>query len=132
MKKIIQRSSAKTSWGLRFPLPQNTSPIPVITFWLQTIESILEERYIRFHYFWNEPTTETPATLVVFFRPIPPSYFQTLIEPNTDDSIILDISKAIGDPSSTNNILDLENMLAKDETSMLDVLYIAGRKEMVQ
>ncbi|MEN8141298.1 MAG: type VI secretion system-associated protein TagF [Thermodesulfobacteriota bacterium] len=132
LKKVIQRSSSRTSWGIRFPLPASGDPSPTLLFWLQMVESILEERMVRFNYFWNQASAEMEASLVVFFRPVTVSCFSALISPGDDDGLILDLSKALGDPSVARNVRDLQHMLDNDSTSMLDLLYNAGRGEMLQ
>ena len=93
------------------------------------IESILENRFWRAHYFWTGGTTQQRGYLTLFFRPLPPSHLLSLLDLNSQDNVIFDVLKESKNmPKFTSN-LDLRRLLDKETTPMLDVLYRIGRRE---
>ncbi len=129
LKTVVRRGPTRTNWGIRLPLPSDGEQIPFVMFWLQIIESILEDRSWRAHCFWNRAGAEHPASLTVFFKPMPGSFLLQLLNPAVDDGSIFDITRELSSPEEVRSNLDLKKLLASDDTTMLQVLYKAGRRE---
>ncbi|ALC17978.1 type VI secretion system protein [Desulfuromonas soudanensis] len=128
LRTVTRRTPLRTSWGVRLPLPGEGNPRPFVIFWMQLIESILEDRNLRAHYFWRASSCAAPASLTVFFRPIPGSYLLHLIDPALNDGSIFDVVAEMSRGEGKEN-LDLRRLLADDRVSLLDVLYRLGRRE---
>jgi type VI secretion system protein ImpM len=130
IKTVLQRGASRSHWGIRFPIPQEQQRTYVI-FWIQMVESILEDRFWRAHYFWNEGSEENYPALTLFFRPLPPSYLVPLINQELEDNAIFDLGREWTKLSEFNSRIDLKNLLKQDDAPMLDVLYRTGRREML-
>ena len=130
LKTVLQRGASRTHWGLRLPLPVQEQTASVV-FWVQMVESILEDRFWRAHYFWSEGTDESEPCLTLFFRPLLPSYLLPLLNHELDDNAVFDLGREWSKLSYFPSRVDLRNLLGKDDASMLDVLYRTGRREML-
>jgi len=132
MKTIQSRGPGRTNWGIRIPIPSKEDQTPYVVFWVQMVESILEDRFWRAHYFWNKGTDDCHASMTLFFRPLPPSYMLPLLDPTLDDNAIFDLGREWqGLPSFTSRV-DLHRLLENDDIPMLEVLYRTGRREMLR
>jgi type VI secretion system protein ImpM len=132
LKTVVRRGPARTSWGLRLPLPQTGEPGPLVIFWLQLIDAMLGECGWRAHYFWNGAGPQHPSRLTVFFRPLPGSFLLQLLNPALDDGSIFDLTRESLKAKEPSCDPELQQLLARNGTSMLEVLYKAGRREALQ
>lgn len=129
LRQIARRGASRIHWGLRLPLPSEADLRPFVVFWVQLIESALEDRTLRAHYFWNRSGEEGGAGLTVFFRPPPASYLLPVIEPEGHDGTLFDPLRET--PSTSFGNPDLRKMLGSDEASLLEILYRFGRREIL-
>ncbi len=132
LKTVTLREPARIPWGLRLPLPANGETGTWVMFWLQLIEAVLDGHRWRAHYFWNGAGPLHPARLTVFFRPLPSSFLPQLLNPAVDDGSILDLCRESTRPGEDRCSPPLKQLLARDDASMLEVLYQAGRREVLQ
>lgn len=132
MKTAQTRGPRKTHWGIRIPIPSETDQTPFVVFWVQMVESILENRFWRAQYFWNRQTETCAAALTLFFRPLPPSYLLPLLNQALDDNGIIDLSREWPSLPVYNSRIDLRRLLENDDIPMLEVLYRTGRREMLR
>lgn len=132
MKNAKKRGPSRIHWGIRIPLPAASDQTPFVTFWVQMVEAILEDRFWRAHYFWNKGTDEHHACLTLFFRPLPPSYLAPLINPQLDDNAVFDLGREWCRLPSFDSRVDLRRLLENDDIPLLDVLYRTGRREMLR
>jgi type VI secretion system protein ImpM len=131
MKSVQKRGPSRNNWGIRIPIPPAEDQTPFVIFWVQMMESILEDRFWRAHYFWNRGTEELCSCVTIFFRPLPPSYLAPLINHTLDDNAVFDLVREWHSLPSFNSRVDLRRMLENDDIPMLDVLYRTGRREML-
>ncbi len=131
LKTVVRRGPSRTNWGIRLPIPAEGDQRPFVVFWMQVVESILEDRSWRAHYFWSRGAAEHRASLTVFFKPLPGSFLLQLLNPQIDDGSIFDATREIAHAGETRCGADLERLLGRDEVSMLEVLYKAGRREVL-
>ncbi len=132
MKTVQNRGPCRTNWGIRIPIPSEDDQTPYVVFWVQMIESILEDRFWRAHYFWNKGNDDSHASMTLFFRPLPPSFMLPLVNQTLDDNAVFDLGREWrGLPSFTSRV-DLRRLLENDDIPMLDVLYRTGRREMLR
>ncbi len=132
MKSARKRGPSRTNWGIRIPVPAGEDQTPYVIFWVQMVESILEDRFWRAHYFWNQGTDDHHAGLTLFFRPLPPSYLAPLINPALEDNAVFDLGREWRALPSFDSRVDLRRLLENDDIPMLEVLYRTGRREMLK
>ncbi len=132
LRTVVRRGPNRTSWGLRLPIPGGDNQMPFVVFWIQLIEAILEERNWRAHYFWNRTGTAFPASLTVFFRPLPGSCLPQLLNPAVEDGSIVELLRQMTSPTESRPNPDLKKLLASADAPMLEVLYKVGRREVLQ
>ena len=92
---VARRTPNRVHWGLRIPLPSGYSSIKHIIFWMKLTETILKERNLRSHIMWNAPAPGIPSRLLLFFHPIPASYFNLLIDQRRVDDTVVDVLQEI-------------------------------------
>ncbi|BCR03016.1 hypothetical protein DESUT3_00850 [Desulfuromonas versatilis] len=131
LKTVVRRGPTRTNWGIRLPIPGEGDQRPAVVFWMQVIESILEDRSWRAHYFWCRGEAGRPAGLTVFFKSMPGSFLLQLLNPQLDDGSIFDTSRELARAAEIRCGGELERLLARDEVPMLEVLYKAGRREVL-
>ncbi|AJF06111.1 type VI secretion system-associated protein TagF [Geoalkalibacter subterraneus] len=131
LRSAARRGPGRITWGLRFPLATGDHVLPTVVFWVQMVEAILEDRHWRAHYFWHEGNEGGPGSLTLFFRPPAPSLFLWLMPDTVDDSGLFDLRRAMHERSDVSCPPELARMLRDDEVSMLDLLYRAGRREVL-
>lgn len=131
MKTAQNRGPSKTNWGVRIPIPSEEQT-PYVVFWVQMVESILEDRFWRAQYFWNKGAGDSNASLALFFRPLPPSYLLPLINQTLDDNAIFDLGREWQSLPAFKSRVDLRRLLENDDIPMLEVLYRTGRREMLR
>lgn len=127
LRQALRRGATRVPWGLRLPLPFRGDVAPFVVFWVQLIESALEDRSLRCHYFWSAEEGGRRAGLSLFFRPVPASYLLAVIDPEHHESVLFDplkekVSVRWDDP-------DTKRLLNDGRSSLLDVLYRLGRRE---
>lgn len=132
LKTVALREPARIPWGLRLPLPSVGESGTWVMFWLQMIDAVLAGHHWRAHYFWNGAGPLHPPRLTVFFRPLPGSFLPQLLNPEVNDGSILDLCRECARVAEDRCSPALRQLLARDETSMLEVLYQAGRREVLQ
>lgn len=132
MKTVLNRGPSRTNWGIRIPIPSEKDQTPYVVFWVQMIESILEDRLWRAHYFWNKGIGDSNANLTLFFRPLPPSYMLPLLNQALDENAIFDLGREYRSLPSFTSRVDLRRLLENDEVPMLEALYRTGRREMLK
>lgn len=131
LRSAARRGPARVTWGLRFPLPQGRHLFAAVVFWVQMVEAILEERHWRAHYFWNAGGPGQAPSLTLFFRPLAASLFLWLLPNNTDEGGLLDLRYAMEQRSDVRCSTELAGMLGDDDVCLLDILYRAGRREVL-
>ncbi len=131
LRTVSKRGPSKSHWGVRLPLPSGAKPVPFVVFWVQLIEAILENRFWRAHYFWNETALGQASYLTLFFRPLPPSHLLSLLDVNSKDNIIFDVLKESRSLPNFKSNIDLRRLLDKETTPLVDVLYRIGRREIL-
>ncbi|WP_305042641.1 type VI secretion system-associated protein TagF [Geoalkalibacter sp.] len=131
LRSVARRGTQRTSWGLRLPLPAGKPLLPTVMFWVQLVEALLEEPHWRAHYFWQGGDAGFPACLTLFFRPLAPSQFLCLLPSRCDEAGLFDLRLAMHQRSDVRCPEELARMLRDDEVSMLDLLYRAGRREVL-
>ncbi len=129
LRTVVRRGPTRTNWGIRLPIPADGSQTPFVVFWMQIIESVLEDRSWRAHCFWSRSGAEHPAALTVFFKPLPGSFLLQLLNPGIDDGSVLDLTREPVAPQEDLVGVDLKRLLASETATLLDVLYKAGRRE---
>lgn len=132
LKTARNRSPSRTNWGIRIPIPSEKEQTPYVVFWLQMVESILEDRFWRAQYFWNKKVGDNNACLTLFFRPLPPSYLLPLVNQALNDNAIFDLGREWQSLPAYKSRVDLRRLLENDAVPMLEVLYRTGRREMLQ
>lgn len=132
LNTVALRGPSRISWGLRLPLPTLGEPGPWVMFWLQLIDALLAGHDWRASYFWNAAGELHPPRLTVFFRPLPGSFLLQLLNPAVDDGSIFDLVREGTKPGEACCSPELTQLLARDEVSMLELLYKAGRREALQ
>lgn len=132
LKTVLRRGPSRIGWGLRLPLPESAEPRLVVMFWLQLIDAMLGECSWRAHYFWNGAAPGHSARLTVFFRPLPGSFLLQLLNPTVDDGSIFDLTRESMKTRQSNCNPELKQLLSGLDTTMLEVLYKAGRREALQ
>lgn len=132
MKTAQTRGPCKTHWGIRIPIPSEADQTPFVVFWVQMVESILEDRFWRAQYFWNRQSETCDAALTLFFRPLPPSYLLPLLNQALDDNAIIDLGRECSSLPAYNSRVDLRRLLENDDIPLLEVLYRTGRREMLR
>lgn len=132
IKSVQNRGPNRTTWGIRIPLPDQDDQVPYVIFWVQMIESILENRFWRAHYFWSRGTDSGQASMTLFFRPLPPSYMLPLLNHNLDDNAVFDLSRDYSSLPAFTSRVDLRRLLENNNAPLLDVLYRTGRREMLR
>ncbi len=131
LKTVIKRGPSKCVWGIRIPLPNCKDPTPFVVFWVQMIEAILEDRFWRAHYFWNKSSAEYTSSLTLFFRELPPSHLLPLINHKCKDNVIYDVLDETYEIPNFVSRIDRKRLLLEADTSLLDLLYRLGRREIV-
>lgn len=131
LRTVVKRGATKSHWGIRIPLPETEDPTPFVVFWVQVIESILEDRFWRAHYFWNPGTTAHGSNLTLFFRELPPSHLLPLLDHHSKDNVIFDVRRESRELTAFSSKIDLRRLLEQDQLSLLEVLYRIGRREML-
>ncbi len=131
LKSAARRGPGRITWGLRLPLPAGPDLDPSVVFWVQLIESILEDRSWRAHYFWHGAGADRPASLTLFFRPLAASLFLWLLPSNCDEAGLFDLRREMHHRSDVVSSPDLVRMYRDDDLSMLELLYRAGRREVL-
>ncbi len=129
LRTVVRRGPTRTNWGIRLPIPAEGDQSPFVVFWMQIIESILEDRSWRAHSFWSRAGANHPAALTVFFKPLPGSFLLQLLNPAIDDGSVLDLTCELLAPQEELSCMDLKRLLSSETASLLDVLYKAGRRE---
>lgn len=129
LRQALRRGATRVPWGVRLPLPSRGDLTPFVVFWVQLIESALEDRSLRCHYFWSSEGQGRRAGLSVFFRPVPASYLLAVIDPENHEGVLFDplrerVSMRWEDP-------DLKNLLSDGRSALVDVLYRLGRREVL-
>lgn len=132
MRTVLNRGPSRTNWGIRIPIPSEEDQTPYVVFWVQMVESILEDRFWRAHYFWNKGAADCHASMTLFFRPLPPSYMLPLLNQTLDDNAIFDLGREWPCLPSFTSRVDLRRLLENDDTPMLEALYRTGRREMLK
>lgn len=123
LRQVARRGAARVPWGVRFPLPSQGSLAPFVVFWVQLVESALEDRSLRPHFFWNR------AGLTFFFRPVPASCLLPVMDPERHEGVLFDPLKEKL-PAGWENP-DLRRLLGSESSTLLDILYRLGRREML-
>ena len=95
LQTVLRRSPQRVHWGLRIPLPSGDKANKHLAFWIQLSDSLLRGRNWRASLIWNPPVPGIPARLLLFFHPIPASYFALLIDPRRSDDTVLDVLEEI-------------------------------------
>ncbi len=131
LKTVVKRGVAKCLWGIRIPLPVCDDPSPFVVFWVQMIEAILEDRFWRAHYFWNKRAPGFSSCLTLFFRELPPSHLSPLLNQPAKDNVIFDVLDEAQDIPNFVSRIDLRRLLKEHDTSLLDLLYRLGRREIL-
>ncbi len=131
LRTVVRRGPTRTNWGIRLPIPAEGDQTPFVVFWMQVIESVLEDRSWRAHSFWSRSGTDHPAALTVFFKPLPGSFLLQLLNPGIDDGSVLDLTRELIAPQEELAGVDLKRLLASETATLLDVLYKAGRREVL-
>ncbi|WP_305044504.1 type VI secretion system-associated protein TagF [Geoalkalibacter sp.] len=131
LRTVARRGPDRIPWGLRLPLPADELLMPTVMFWVQLVEAILEERHWRAHYFWHGGDAGIPAAMTLFFRPLAASQFLWLLPSRGDETGLFDLRLAMHQRSDVRCSAELARMLGDDEVSMLDLLYRAGRREVL-
>lgn len=132
LKTVLRRGPSRISWGLRLPLSESAEPRLQVMFWLQLLDAMLGQCPWRAHYFWNGAGPQHPARLTVFFRPLPGSFLLQLLNPTVDDGSIFDLTRESIKTRQYNCDPELQQLLTRSETTMLEVLYKTGRPEALQ
>jgi type VI secretion system protein ImpM len=132
MRTVQNRSPSRTNWGVRIPIPAGDDQTPHVVFWVQMVESILEDRFWRAHYFWTKGIGGNHACLTLFFRPLPPSYLLPLVNQALNDNAIFDLGREWSSLPAFNSRVDLRRLLENDDIPLLEVLYRTGRREMLR
>lgn len=131
LRTVVRRGPTRTNWGIRLPLPAEGDQTPYVVFWVQIIESILEDRSWRAHYFWNRANTDHPAALTLFFKPLPGSFLLQILNSGIDDGSVLDLARELIAPQDELACMDLKRLLTSETATLLEVLYKAGRREIL-
>lgn len=131
LRSVARRGPGRTPWGLRLPVPGGKRLASTVMFWVQLVEAILEEPHWRAHYFWHGGDEGFPACLTLFFRPLAASQFLWLLPSRGDEAGLFDLRLAMHQRSDVRCPPELARMLRDDEVSMLDLLYRAGRREVL-
>jgi type VI secretion system protein ImpM len=131
IKTVLERGPARTHFGIRIPIPADNDQTPYVVFWVQMVESLLEDRFWSAHYFWNEGCDDNAACLTLFFRPLPPSYLLPLVNHELEDNAVFHIGREWPSLPTFKSRVDLRRLLEKDDIPMLEVLYRTGRREML-
>ncbi len=129
LQTVSRRTPQRVHWGIRLPLPSKPDPIPYVVFWVQLCESMLSGRSWHAQYFWNEPAPGFPPRLTVFFKPVPPSYFSTLVEAQRNDGSILDVIDEL--ESETGNLEGMYHLVDNAEMRLVDALQSWRPREIV-
>jgi len=130
LQTVSRRTPQRVHWGIRLPLPSKPDPVPYVVFWVQLCESMLSGRAWHAQYFWNEPAPGFPPRLTVFFKPVPPSYFATLVEPHTNDGSILDVITEL--EHETGNLEGMYPIIDNRELRLVDALQYWRAREILQ
>ncbi len=132
LRTVFKRGVTKCHWGVRIPLPAEKTPYPFIVFWVQMVESILENRFWRAHYFWDIASQKYAGShLTLFFRSLPPSYLMSVIDRGCRDNVVFDVWKESQAISNVTSDIDLRRLLDNDDATLLDILYRIGRRESI-
>jgi type VI secretion system protein ImpM len=131
IKTVLERGPGKTHWGIRIPIPSDNDQTPHVVFWVQMVETLLEDRFWSAHYFWNKECDDNAACLTLFFRPLPSSYLLPLVNHELKDNVVFDIGQEWRTLPSFKSRVDLRRLLENNEIPMLEVLYRTGRREML-
>ncbi len=131
IRTVLERGPGKTHWGIRIPIPAGKDQIPHVVFWVQMVETLLEDRFWSAHYFWNKGTETHAACLTLFFRPLPSSYLLPLLNHDLKDNAVFHIGREWSSLPTFKSRVDLRRLLEKDDVPMLEVLYRTGRREML-
>ncbi|KIH76528.1 type VI secretion system protein ImpM [Geoalkalibacter ferrihydriticus] len=131
LRSAARRGPGRVTWGLRLPLGSGATLLPTVVFWVQMVEAILEERHWRAHYFWHGGHHEQPGCLTLFFRPLAASLFLWLMPGHKDEAGLFDLRREMTQRSDVSCPPELARMLCDDDVSMLDLLYRAGRREVL-
>ncbi|MDO3379321.1 type VI secretion system-associated protein TagF [Geoalkalibacter halelectricus] len=131
LRSAARRGPGRVTWGLRLPLGRHANALPMVVFWVQMVEAILEERHWRAHYFWHGGDAQRPGALTLFFRPLAASLFLWLMPGEADEAGLFDLRGVMNQRSDVRCAPELARMLLDDEVSMLDLLYRAGRREVL-
>jgi len=131
LRTVARRSAAHTPWGLRLPIPSAGDQSPAVIFWLQLVESILEDRTWRAHCFWSREPQQPYSDLTLFFRPLPASFLPALLNAETDVNTTFDLMREWPSLQEFRSRVDLKRLLSDPQASLLDVLYRVGRREVL-
>jgi type VI secretion system protein ImpM len=131
LRSAARRGPGRITWGLRFPLAVGAHVLPTVVFWVQMVEAILEDRHWRAHYFWHDGDESLPGSLTLFFRPPAASLFLWLMPDTVAHSGLFDLRQVMNERSDVSCPPELARLLRDDEVSMLDLLYRAGRREVL-
>lgn len=131
LRTVVRRGPIRTNWGIRLPIPAEGDQTPFVVFWMQIIESVLEDRSWRAHSFWSQASVDHPAALTVFFKPLPGSFLLQLLNPGINDGSVIDLTRPLIAPQEELSCIDLKRLLASETASLLDILYKAGRREVL-
>jgi type VI secretion system protein ImpM len=127
---VSRRTPQRVHWGVRLPLPGKTEQTAHVVFWIQLCESILNGRPWHGQYFWNQQENGVPPRLTVFFRPVPASYFSTLIEPQKNDGSVFDVIHEMANDTSDKS--SMTHIVEDDEMLLVDALERWRSREVVQ
>lgn len=120
LSSIANRGCLRTQYGLRLPMPTDwQSATLVAAFWLNLITNAVADHNWQPWVFYQFATTTQAASLVVFCRPVPASYFDAIYLPEQLGTSVIDLTNLNQSVPFTNTAMDLA---VADNMSIFDAL----------
>ncbi len=82
VKQLIEKLKNKEIIGLRLPLPNQLALLPVVVFWLQLLETCLDDKQSSWNFYWHGAGAHHRAALHFYVHPMPAKYFVNCVDQN--------------------------------------------------
>ncbi|MFC3032161.1 type VI secretion system-associated protein TagF [Pseudoalteromonas fenneropenaei] len=120
LKAVANRGCLRTQFGIRLPMPTDWQAAMLVGgFWLNLITNAVADHNWQPWVFYQFGHEELPASMVVFCRPVPASYFDAIYLPEQQGTSAIDLTQLKLSLPVTKAAMDLA---IADNMSIFDAL----------
>ncbi|KAF7769676.1 hypothetical protein PCIT_a2555 [Pseudoalteromonas citrea] len=120
LHSIANRGCLRSQFGLKLPMPAFGKRSQLVgAVWLHLISTMVADRNWQPWWFYQLETQDTPASLVLFLRPVSASYFDAVWMSKTKSNSVLDLTEIKTEQITDGGCLALAEM---DNLSIYDAL----------